>query len=417
MLKDNILMALSELKANKLRSFLTMLGIVIGIASVIAIMTVGESMNMSMSESLNSMGANNIECFITPKDIENDENFTDFREMRESDYASDKMFEDICTKFKGRATGIAVSKDVGSGKIGRSGKDLTINIKGVNSAAEKMNKLTMVSGRDLNNRDFDEQKRVVVISSKLAEKLYKSAKNAIGEQLECDLEGKYCGYVIVGVYEHKESAIDFSISKSATDCYIPIRTAFAQLNEEYLIQDFQIVTSPGEDSMMMCEEIKDYVNKRYYEDNEYYYLDGYSNQDWIKESTDMLNNVKLALSAIAAISLIVGGIGVMNIMVVSITERTREIGTRKALGATNTSIRLQFITESIVMCLVGGTIGVIVGVGLGLAASNALKFPGVPPIKWIIISVLFSIAFGLFFGLYPAGKAAKMNPIDALRYE
>ncbi|MBR2674153.1 MAG: ABC transporter permease [Mogibacterium sp.] len=417
MLKDNILMAFAELRANKLRSLLTMLGIVIGIASVIAIMTVGESLNKSMSEAFNDMGANNIEFYVTNRNIESDEEIVEFREMKDYDFVSDEIFEDICTNFKGRVKGIAVQRDIGSGKIGRSGKDLSINIVGVNSAAESLNKLTFLAGRDLSKRDYEDKTRVVVISSKLADKLYGSPAKAVGQQIECTLEGKYCEYVIVGVYEHKESANDFSITKSATNCYIPIKTAYSQINEEYQIDSFQVIATPEEDTLQLCVEIKDYVNNKYYKDNDAYYLDGYSNQDVIKETTDMLNNIKLALSAIAAISLLVGGIGVMNIMVVSITERTREIGTRKALGATNFSIRLQFITESIVMCLVGGTIGVMIGVAIGLEASKALKFPGILPVKWILISVVFSAAFGIFFGLYPAGKAAKMNPIDALRYE
>ena len=131
----------------------------------------------------------------------------------------------------------------------------------------------------------------------------------------------------------------------------------------------------------------------------------------------MLSTITTAIAVIAGIALLVGGIGVMNIMLVSITERTREIGTRKALGAPNSSIRLQFIVESIVICLIGGILGIILGVILGISFANFLGTAAVPSVESIIISLSFSMAIGVFFGYYPANKAAKMDPIDALRYE
>ncbi len=133
--------------------------------------------------------------------------------------------------------------------------------------------------------------------------------------------------------------------------------------------------------------------------------------------TQMLSTITIAIAVIAGIALLVGGIGVMNIMLVSITERTREIGTRKALGAKNSSIRVQFIVEAMIICLIGGIFGVILGVGGGMGLSNLLGYPAKPSIAAIVISLGFSMSVGVFFGYYPASKAAKMNPIDALRYE
>lgn len=140
-------------------------------------------------------------------------------------------------------------------------------------------------------------------------------------------------------------------------------------------------------------------------------------ESMVSSMTEMLSTVSVAISVIAGISLLVGGIGVMNIMLVSITERTREIGTRKALGATNGSIRLQFIVESIVICLTGGFIGIVIGLGIAAAVSNMLGYAASPSVGGIIFSVTFSVFIGVFFGYYPANKAAKMNPIEALRYE
>ena len=159
------------------------------------------------------------------------------------------------------------------------------------------------------------------------------------------------------------------------------------------------------------------MNQKYYSDNNSFEISAMSMESIVKSMTEMLSTVALVIAAIAGISLLVGGIGVMNIMLVSITERTREIGTRKALGATNGSIRLQFIMEAIVLCLIGGALGILLGIGIAAVATKMMGYAVSPSVNGILISVSFSVFIGVFFGYYPANKAAKLHPIEALRYE
>jgi len=200
-----------------------------------------------------------------------------------------------------------------------------------------------------------------------------------------------------------------------TDFYIPLRTA-KELNHSTGYPQFTVVTAIGVDADTFAETTKQFFNA-YYRNNRDFEVSAFSMASVVEAMSGMLSTITTAISVIAGIALLVGGIGVMNIMLVSITERTREIGTRKALGAPNSSIRLQFIVESIVICLIGGIIGIILGIILGIVFSNMLGTAATPSLESIVLSISFSMAIGIFFGYYPANKAAKMDPIDALRYE
>ena len=402
MIWENIKMACSSLRSNKMRALLTMLGIIIGIGSVIAIVTVGNSLSSSISTSMQSMGVNNITVGLTQKtQTESGSDGMTFDMSRgrttysSGDYMTDDMLEDLKENFSDSITAISLEESVGSGSVSDSGNTASVSITGVNADYFTANELTL-----------------------LVENLFASAPSAaLGSTISVTVNNQYETYTIVGVYEYEESGVSVSSeSDVTTTLYIPLETAKAQNHSDDGYTSLTIVTGAGSDSTTLSDEIETFLN-RYYYNNENYEVSAYSMESMVSTMMETLDTVELAIAAVAGISLLVGGIGVMNIMMVSISERTREIGTRKALGASNGSIRVQFIIEAVIICLIGGFLGVCVGVGLGSAGASLLGYAASPTAASILFSLLFSMAIGIFFGYYPANKAAKMNPIDALRYE
>lgn len=424
---ENIRLALFSLIANKMRALLTMLGIIIGIASVIAIMTVGNSMTSSVTDSMSSMGANNITVGLKQKSDEGEvtEEGMEFgdsgtvRTAGANDYFTVEMLDHYCKTYGDSITAISASENMGNGQIVDGSLYANVSVTGISLGYFTANDTSALAGHIFNEREMNNGGMVAMVSDKAVSNLFDGDNEAaIGSSIQVSLNDKFYHFTVVGVYEYEQSSFGFSASSDKdiiTDCYIPLRTA-KELNHSTGYSQFTVVTASGVDADGFSETTEQFFNT-YYRNNRHFEVSAFSMASMVETMSSMLSTITAAISVIAGIALLVGGIGVMNIMLVSITERTREIGTRKALGAPNSSIRLQFIVESIVICLIGGMIGIILGVILGIVFSNILGTAATPSINSIILSLSFSMAIGIFFGYYPANKAAKMDPIDALRYE
>ena len=424
---ENILLALSGLRANKMRAFLTMLGIIIGIGSVITIMTLGESVTDSFTSSMQSLGANNVTVAIQPKQ---DEEETDggmaFMAINSSampqdkDYITDEMIAALRESYGEEMLGISISESAGDGRAENGKLYANVSVTGVNADYFLAGEPEILAGRMLTESELAGDKRLAVVSDKLVNNMFVGdMERAVGSTLEVTTGDSFYSYTVVGVYKYEMNLYNmyFGAEKDIrTTMYIPIGAARAATHSTAGYSSITAITAPGVDSTRFASRVERFLNA-YYRNNRDYEVSAFSMESMVSEFTSVLGTIETAISVIAGISLLVGGIGVMNIMLVSITERTREIGTCKALGATNGSIRLQFIIEAVIICLIGGALGVALGVTAGSLASKALGFPAAASIKSIVIALLFSMSIGVFFGYYPANKAANMDPINALRYE
>lgn len=424
---ENIKIACKALFSNKLRALLTMLGIIIGIGSVIAIMTVSESLTTSISDSFQEMGANNITVGLSAKSEEEEVRVDGMRfgagnrnaSITEDDRITDAMLQKMKKTFQNRISAVAISESAGSATVEKDGDSASLNVSGVNKDYFRSDKVTLLAGRSIKKADLEGNKHVIMVSDQMVENLFDGDnESALWQKISLNIDGNYQDFYIVGVYQYEsEGTVSDNSEDVTTNAYIPLTTAKEIMHSDDGYTQFTIVTDTSVSSVSdFADQIETFFTP-YYMSNDNYEIATSTMESMTESMSEMIRTVSLAISLIAGISLLVGGIGVMNIMLVSITERTREIGTRKALGATNGSIRLQFIIESMVLCVVGGCLGIALGLILGSVAASVLGYSATAPVAAIMIAVLFSMVVGVFFGYYPANKAARLDPIEALRYE
>jgi len=437
---ENIALAFTSLRVNKMRSLLTMLGIIIGIGSVICIDTLGNSLTAAVVNMMGSTGGNSIYIGVQPKSNETEVD-SEGREFRgreysrsasEDDLLSDEMLEAILEELPDKIEAITIENSLGNGKVSKGTNYANVSVSGVNNDFfEFGQKPEIVAGTIFDERAYNEGKAVCLVSDYFCNNMYDgNAEEALGKDIDITIKNTFYTFTIMGVYKYESSSMGgmasmFSTSEydTSTSVYVPIKNIQKKTHSKTYSQVTAIVDANNTTDMDgVMDEITTVLDK-FYHSNTKFEPSTYSMSSIFEEITNVMNSIKTVFSAIAAISLLVGGIGVMNIMLVSISERTREIGTRKALGASNGSIRTQFIVEAVVLCLVGGAIGIALGliggtVGVMIVSNvSGSTVQASPAISSIIIAVLFSLFIGVFFGFYPANKAAKMNPIDALRYE
>ena len=419
---ESIRLALEGLRANKMRSILTMLGIIIGIGAVIGILTVGNGLTGSITGSMSSLGVSNITVSLRSESDRAPMMASMMGMVRpgEEDLMTDEMVEALRSRYGAYIAGVSLSEGAGSGQAKDGRLYANLSLTGVNEDYAGVNNLTLLSGRWVRQKDLDGSRSVCVVSDKLVNNLFGGdAEAALGQDIHVTLDGESLTFRVVGVYEYLASAMGFSMASEkdvSTGAYIPLTTAKHISGSSGGYASMTVQAAAGIDSAAMAQDVQSFLN-RYYVKNEDYSVFAMAMSTMVESMSSIMNTLSIAISVIAGISLLVGGIGVMNIMLVSVTERTREIGTRKALGATNNDIRLQFVVESIIVCLIGGVIGIAAGTLLGYWGSSLISEPALPTLGSIALAVGFSMAIGVFFGYYPANKAARLDPIEALRYE
>ena len=426
-LYENILLAISGLRANKMRALLTMLGIIIGIGSVIGIVMVGDSMTNSMTSSLQEMGANTVQISLQQRESENGTSYSVY--MDEEDYINDEMIEAFLQDYGDVVESVSLQEIMGSGRVTEGHRYANVSISGVNSGYQSANHLTMLGGRFIGDKDNKGVKNVAVVSDRLVNNMFGQGQNPLGKEIKVNCGKEQYTFTIIGVYQYEQNAMMAMMGAASsdaditTDLFIPIQTEWKLTGTIEGYYYINVMTKQGTDSRALAQDFQDYFN-RFYTRNQDFQIMAISLDSVIDQYASMMGTVQVAIAVIAAISLLVGGIGIMNIMLVSVTERTREIGIRKALGAQESTILTQFVVEAGVTSALGGCLGIVLGYVVSAIINQILPYiltditlNVTPSADAAAIAVGISCGIGVLFGFLPARRAASLNPIEALRYD
>ena len=405
-LYEYIKMAVHNIMANKGRSFLTMLGIIIGIASVIAIVSVGEGTKNQMNSEIDDIGGGQIAISVS------DEAQTDEEWITADDVEAIRAVDGI--------EGVNVSYSF-SGETTTGKGNFSLMLTGEGPDAKLLNNATMKHGVYFGENEVQEAKNVCVLSDADAKRLF-GTDDVVGMTVDVNCYGLTKSLHICGVTTQKENGTFVSYTYEGMP--VTINVPYTTMNEFTGVSDYFFSVTMQADKSLNSQDVADKVvklmEKRHQcAGKDYFQVQSF--QDIMSSMNQMLDMVTAFISFVAGISLLVGGIGVMNIMLVSVTERTREIGIRKSLGAKTSSIMMQFLAEAAILTVIGGGIGIVLGVIGGyvicsiISSSMGMSItPGIS-LSTIMAATLFSCAVGVFFGIYPAKKAAKLSPIEALR--
>ena len=391
MLRESVVMALDNITSNKVRSFLTLLGIMIGVTAVIALITTVNGVSGTISSSFSSMGVGTLTVSVTGSDLKSG--------VTPEDLAVISALDSV----DGVSPTVSLNGRISYGRNVQTGK----SVSGKNAFYFLANEDMIVQGRGLTFIDDDNSTYVCVISQDLVDEFFLGV-NPIGETIY--VSG--LPFTIVGRYEEDSGGGVSSIFMGSADLIVPYTTAL-KINNSDEVTSFTVYLKEGVDSETAAGEIEDAMDKLFdYEDDCFTVASMESIEDTMATMTSMMSSL---LAGIASIALVVGGIGIMNMMLTTVTERTSEIGLKKALGAVPGQIQAQFLLESFLLSMIGGLLGVLFGLILSFALCQVLKTDFVFNVSAVILGVGFSAAVGIIFGWAPARKASRLNPIDALR--
>lgn len=402
-LLESIRVSMSAIFSNKMRSLLTMLGIIIGISSVITIVALGESSQKVIDEQFETFGSGLAYFSINWR-----ENYT----IR--DFITSDDIDVLKNTFSDEIEAI-VPFSYERGNVKSKSEKIDVGIYGGDENYIKIEKVDMIVGRYLSDEDVKGKRQVCIIDKEMALEIF-GRSNVLGESLEIDINGSPIFLAIIGVYEKPKTTLQAMGGQTLGNVFVPYTTLERITGSGDFYSEVDMSIKKEADTDNLTQKMIRLIEKRHGNEGENKYMVQTAEAE-LEAVNSVTGVITLVIGAIAAISLLVGGIGVMNIMFVSVTERTREIGIRKAIGAKRRDILLQFLVESVIISGIGGIIGTIVGLSLSFVVSTVIKIPPSFSIETVIIAWLFSAGVGIFFGIYPANKASKLDPIDALRYE